>query len=242
MTNAQQDRSPQVLTYARRAPWYSRRRFRRTVWIVGGLVVAVWSYFYLPESWRYAQLWYYQRQCIQLQMPPTQVVYDDDPAATIPAGADPRDYHWEAISPKRKALVYDPICWKRCCQLRSSSVSDCPVIMLKQVHLKKEMLVALSMTPCEDMGGIFGTSFKSMEVGTRANNDGLEVTLMDVGPKEEWLSKGHLRIFAAQSDPSDPLHFVARYELGNSSGELGIYLKPNDFHDADFATGPLHSR
>lgn len=61
-------------------PWHKRKRVHLGLVIGAVLVLLLWAWWRGSAMWHEMQVAYWKRQCMNYTAPPTQVVYEGDPA------------------------------------------------------------------------------------------------------------------------------------------------------------------
>jgi hypothetical protein len=179
---------------------------------------------------RQARLLYAQRQWLNFSPPPTQVVYDDDPARAAALLAQP-NYARVQLPSGTSAVVWTPPqfadAW-----FRTSGRPPAPAAVLflheRRTPSGEPFLLSCELDVGRGLTGSFVTPIYMNEIRPAAWRRGL-ARRNGVGwplpfQIERAIQKGaHLRVFAGQVDPADATHFTVKYDLDGVEGFLDGY-------------------
>src|SRR5687768_14991763 len=186
-----------------------QKRRRWKLWASIVLLAAATAFVairYVPDAIRRVRLARYERQCMAYTMPPTQVVYESDPAAAAKLRAGNAEY----ASLDGIDAYFTPTAWAKFNNARRVSIPSHGTILLhgRTSQDGPQVVVhgGVTIQP-ESVTFSFSLATPSAKPGgfmSRTRGDGLWIM-----PKPT----DTFRVFAGQPDPNDPTHFTFVYEL-----------------------------
>ena len=190
------------LNYAAQHPTNHRRNVR--MWLAAAALVALVVAFYTaPPLWRWARLWYWQRQCMNYSAPLNQIVFDDDPKAPVR-----RAVHCFTELDRLGHLSSGPT--DTVIFLHSTTNHDSRCLVMARVAGRSGSEIFIDHwlgSATERFGGEGGDGFFLAPPNANYN---------------------HLRVFAGQPDPSNDRHFAFDYELDDKHGTIDCWVTRNE--------------
>lgn len=216
------------LEYAAAPPIYRRKAFRRALLFVGLLVLVICAWVMLPRYWRNGRDALQHRQWMRYTRPPTQVVFEPDPAkgrALWQPGSEyimrPGGYfHVPSVAGfsedalflhgRRRPDGAQRVVWITMGYIRTTKL---------ELRLQANVLIPATLGRPE-------WRTQHLPIDAPLPHDG----------------SGKLpRIYAGQPDPNDESHFTMKYEFDDSlpAGVIHGWLRDNDTVDLEVQEGPL---
>jgi hypothetical protein len=232
-----------VIDYAPAPPWH-RRRWGRIAALVVGLAAGVAVSRFGPPLWRQAKTLYWQRQCANFVLPPDQVVYEEDPAATgalIARGGDYGPYRGLIVTnsppPAPAAAVFIPKCWPAFRGFIPGPMlygsSGGAVLFLHELVAKNGVhrIVAIEHAPSsQTQMFVCGYDINATVISPAAGLKSPATFMPQIYEIDMLVGLNRppqkLRIYAGQIDPADPSHFTIRYEQWGQTDVVDGRLDP----------------
>jgi hypothetical protein len=237
---------------------YAPRSRRGGIWarqlavVIALLAIVAAGWLCGPRVWRLAQIWYWQRQCMNFDPPAGTVAYEslppgsawpaigpqyvrgDDPAIKILRG--PMSVAMLRQSGPTPVEVWlAPKCWLRFMQVsRSNTWSPEPEASILFCHQRispaGHVRLVVIQAPYDDIGQVFADSMP-VYAYSPVNWHGTEDTLNQYYGAS-FSGQAILppnRFFAGHPDPADASHFTIEYEWPDGTpGIIDGYLRSDD--------------
>jgi hypothetical protein len=218
--------APAHLDYGRPNTVLTRRRAR---WIVVGVIVlaltatALWQRRRIEQWRRQAETLYFQRSCLNFTVPPTQVVYEDNPARvgdlTRSADSTMADGHTREVrlSNGHSVFLWDHYLFTHL-WVRAGPIppGEKGVLFLHERFTPAGERFILGCIVVPNVSGNWVEfqlhEFRPATWSTRiVRRNALTTTLPEIN---RALAAGrHVRLYAGQPDPRDRTHFTIRCEI-----------------------------
>jgi len=241
--------NPLPLQYARATPRWPKRLWR--IFFIALLtILALTAWRRGPYLWRQAHILYWQRQCLNFSLPPSTVVYEEDPTAAAILLRQPdyflyvlgRGQDFSKPGPIVHAAAFIPSCWRTfgrpyAFALTARRANPSAAIFLHEriSPAGHHRLICIEYFPGP---GPFQPAFIAHEdydssvfvpatwthaptqVGQRPWAISVFLGFASRPPL--------IRVFAGQIDPNDSAHFTVRYQMWGHEDILDGRLLDND--------------
>jgi hypothetical protein len=256
-------RAPVILSYATGQPWWQNRAARKAVGVILLVVSATLAWHYLPRAVTFARVWYWERQCMNFDPPPSTVVFERLPAGSpnpsVPPGyingddirKDPGWASWpskKSVFERRTGSVYVnrvPGCWLRFLQASHqfpNTIWGEPQNVLFCHELRdpggNSRLVTVSLDSFAEIGDLLPVQLIP-DVYASPTSGGAAYPSRGRG----WNYSGQAmpfpcRFFAGQTDSAAASHFTIEYEWPDGvHGFVDGYLRANNHVDVAVRPG-----
>lgn len=203
------------LHYAPRPPVHKQRRFQRYLYLVAAIFVIGSSFYWGSNAWRRVQILYWQRQCMNYQPPPDQIVC-------------------EFIDGKQVKSVI-PKAWQEFYSLHSPpGVKSNGTLFLHEMrsgHGEKRLVTV----------DLVGYTFLTWDPYLATSRRVFQPAALFRPEDEVSSSTGaifsglppktphRLLVYAGQIDPNDPTHFTIEFDVDGKRGVIDGWLQKLDF-------------
>jgi len=247
---------PPPLNYAPKNWRRGRTWARRSLIGIALLAIVALCWHFAPHTWRFARIWYWERQCMNFATPPGTVAYQrlalgsaktpvdisymsgDDPQVMALRG------HHGCLLPQYHPVTItsqDPICWVRFLQSSGNPRWFREFSTLIFCHERispsgNSRLVTVEFPRSED-GADMPTPITSdgalaYRSPTWAGSAPIIAATAAGGHMPGPMLGVIVRIFAGQPDPQDASHFTIEYQRADGgSGIIDGYLRDDDTVD-----------
>jgi len=241
--------SPAVRLEYAPAPNRKKKLLRRAVAVCLIIAIAAAGWWWGPGLWQLAPILYWQRQCMNYQPGPEQVIYEEEPTAAAKLlAADPR-FHPFSISrgmdTPRPSPINAAAYFPRSFEKLESSVPGPPFRLFGKagamafLHERispagHRRLVFVTYCPEQTTFTInliqgYNCEAQAIQPGTITHPPavlakGWVIDVISTYPQ----TRPNLRMYAGQIDPNDASHFTIRYEIWGQTDILDGRLDDQD--------------
>ena len=216
------------LPYAPPPPAHRRRWFRRIVFGVPVLFLAVFLYQLGPAAWRHVQAVYWKRQCEAFTPPNGLVIYDDDPARLSAVLARP------GYVSRSRAVGTSGLALLELRPWKSYFGNAAPVVFIhrRTSPSGKERFVAIQFTAVGSDPTwrrlVFSPYVENTASYFSLNRPALSTPSPVNGLMMFRQAGDGTRVLAGTPDPADASHFTIDYVHNNVPGTIDGWLNDDD--------------